>query len=296
MARNLHLRIPQPEAYAASSAFAENLGFGGFGDISAITPGSASFGPAQKKKLSEVLTDIKRLRSGTVSIDDVDEQYSFALTVRDLVIQFRSLVTPILPIHLSAQLHLIHMNELDFESASRAWAKLDALVPAVEDALASINSRPEMLLTGSLEHLLQEQGLETVSSEFKRALCAVENDPPVAITASRAAIEALLKTYITKRKLTVRRPRKIAAQLKAAMGDLGLDRADRANTDMRQVLQGLVSVVHGLADLRTHGGSAHGHGKHSPPIHAIHARLAIHAAQTFTEFFVATWNSRKDRH
>lgn len=69
---------------------------------------------------------------------------------------------------------------------------------------------PGTLLPGSLEHLLQDRELDTVRKEFGRALIAVENDPPVAITASRAAFESLLKTYIADKGLTTPRPEKTA--------------------------------------------------------------------------------------
>ena len=79
------------------------------------------------------------------------------------------------------------------------------------------------------------------------------------------------------------------------MGDLGLDPADKADKDVQNVLQSLWSVVHGISDLRTHAGSAHGRGKRPYRLHARHARLAVQASQTVIEFFVETWNYREGR-
>ena len=63
--------------------------------------------------------------------------------------------------------------------------------------------------------------------------------------------------------------------LKIAMRDLGLDPADKVDRDVRRVLQSLWSIVHGIASLRTLGGSAHGHGRRSYRLQARHARLAV---------------------
>ncbi len=249
------------------------------------TPG---FGPAQKQKLAEVLAEIRGLHFSREDGPD-----SFILTVRNLVAQLKVLAPTILPTTLSAKLNLIDVDDY-FASADEAKAALDALVPAVEDALASIDSQPGTLLSGSLGQLLQDRNLDTVSEQVERALHAAESDPPVAITAARAALESLLKVYIEDRDLTDPSRLKTGKLLKTAMGDLGLDPADKTDTDVRGVLQGLWSVVHGIADLRTHAGSAHGYGRHAYRLQARHARLAVQASQAFIEFFIETWNYRED--
>jgi hypothetical protein len=53
------------------------------------------------------------------------------------------------------------------------------------------------------------------------------------------------------------------------------------------------SVVDGIGSLRTHAGTAHGHGKRSYRVQARHARLAIHASHTLVGFFLETWDERK---
>ena len=249
------------------------------------TPG---FGRAQQEKLAEVLAEIKGLHFSREDGPD-----AFILTVRNLVAQLKVLAPTILPTTLSAKLNLIDVDDY-FASADEAKAALDALVPAVEDALASIDSQPGTLLSGALEQLLQDRNLDTVSEEVERALHAAESDPPVAITAARAALESLLKVYIEDRELTDPSRLKTGKLLKTAMGDLGLDPSDKTDTDVRGVLQGLWSVVHGIADLRTHAGSAHGYGRRAYRLQARHARLAVQASQAFIEFFIETWNYRED--
>lgn len=255
------------------------------------TPG---LGVAQKKKLAELLAEIRGFNP-SVSLDDFEGQYAFALTVHDLVVRLQALVGNILPFETELQLQSIVVDVHDLASASGARAALDALVPAVEDALAAINSQPGTLLPGALEQLLQERGLDTVSEEVERALHATESDPPVAITAARAALESLLKVYLEDKQLADPTRLKTGKLLKTAMGDLGLDPSDTTDADVRDVLQGLWSVVHGIASLRTHAGSAHGYGRRAYRLQARHARLAIQASQTFVEFFIETWNYQERR-
>ena len=162
------------------------------------TPETPGFGAAQKEKLAEVLAEIRKFHF-PVSIDDIGEQYVFALTVRDLVIRLQTLATPVLPVETMVLLNSIEVDVQDFVSASGARAELDALVPAVKDALASLDSPPDALLPGSLTQLLRDRELNAVSKEVERALLATESDPPVAITAARAALESLLKGYIEDR-------------------------------------------------------------------------------------------------
>ena len=255
-------------------------------------PETPGFGAAQQKKLTELLAEIRGFNP-SVSIDDFDSQYVFALTVRDLVVRLQALAAPILSIETMIQLQSIVVDVQDFVSASGARVELDALVPAVEDALSSIDSRLGTLLPGSLNQLLQDRELDTVSKEFERALLAAESDPPVAITAARAALESLLKIYIKDKGLAPpSRSGKIGSLLKTAMGELGLDPADKVDKDVQGALQALWSVVHSIADLRPHAGSAHGHDRRLYRLQARHARLAVQASQIFIEFFIETWNYR----
>ena len=255
------------------------------------TPG---LGLAQKEKLAELLAEIRGF-SPSVSLDDFDEQYAFGLTVRDLVVRLQTLAATILPLETEVQLQSIVVDVHDLTSTSGARAALNALVPAIEDALTSINSQSGTLLPGSLEQLLQGRGLDSVSKDVKRALDTTESDPPVAITAARAALESLLKIYIEDKELGDPRRLKTGKLLKIAMGDLGLDPADATDTDVRDVLQGLWSVVHGIASLRTHAGSAHGYGRRAYRLQARHARLATQASHSFIEFFIETWNFQDGR-
>ncbi len=65
--------------------------------------------------------------------------------------------------------------------------------------------------------------------------------------------------------------------------------------DVKKVLSGMTSAVDGIGSLRTHTGSAHGHGRRAYRLEARHARLAIHASHTLVGFFIETWDVRKQK-
>ena len=254
-----------------------------------------SVGVAQRDKLAELLAELKRPRPA-ISIYDIDAEYVFALTIREQVIRLQALAAPILRIlsgDTANRLTDITVDELDLDCASKAKAELDAIVPAIEDAL---ENQQGVLLPGSLGQLLKGRKLDTVSEEIDRALLNTVSDPPVAVSASRAALESLLKVYAEDQGLDMKWRTKTANLLGVAMGALGLDPAnEKVDRNVQNVLQSLWSVVHGISDLRTNAGAAHGYGRRRYRLQVRHARLAVQASQTFIEFFVETWNHREGR-
>ena len=75
--------------------------------------------------------------------------------------------------------------------------------------------------------------------------------------------------------------------------NLGLAPAAIVDQDINRIISGMLSVVDGIGALRTHVGSAHGHGREMYPLEPRHARLAIHAAHTLATFIVETWEAQK---
>jgi hypothetical protein len=65
-------------------------------------------------------------------------------------------------------------------------------------------------------------------------------------------------------------------------------------SDLQQIMTGMFSVTHGVAALRTHVGSAHGHDDKTEPVYPRHARLAVNAAHTLTLFILETWEAGKN--
>jgi len=82
---------------------------------------------------------------------------------------------------------------------------------------------------------------------------------------------------------------------KAASKHFGLDPSSIEDDDVKKILSGMNSVVDGIGVLRTHAGSAHGHGRKAYRLQARHARLAIHASHTLVGFLIETWDERKQK-
>jgi hypothetical protein len=149
------------------------------------------------------------------------------------------------------------------------------------------------LPTKSLNQVLKDRDLAGVAKEFERALANVEKDPPAAITAACSILEALFKVYIEDNSIEMSADQSLKPLWRVASKHLGLDPAAIEDDDVKKVLSGLNSVVDGIGSLRTHTGSAHGHGRRAYRLQARHARLAIHASHTLVGFFIETWDERK---
>ncbi len=144
----------------------------------------------------------------------------------------------------------------------------------------------------SLEDILRMRDFAGVEKEFQRSLESVESDPPAAVTAACAIIEALCKVYIQEEKLVMPSKQTIKPLWAVVQKDLGLDPGSVVDQDLQRILSGLSSVIDGVGAFRTHAGSAHGHGPTTYPVEGRHARLAIHAAHTVVAFVLESWEKK----
>ena len=93
-----------------------------------------NLGPAQEKKLRELVDQVKRSKF-SVSLDDPDQQHSYALSVRDVVVQLQILAGPLLRGDAASCLSSLDIDVHDYVSASEALATVDAILPVIEDAI-----------------------------------------------------------------------------------------------------------------------------------------------------------------
>ena len=252
-----------------------------------------TIGPAQKEKLKNTLAMARKIQQSRISLDDFDEHFAFALSLRDLIVPLKRLACPILPEAAASRLNSLDVEVNDLSSACEARAELDALVPVIEDALGSTDNPTNALFSESLKLLLRGRRLDTVSEEIERSLANVEPDPPVAITAACSALEALLKVYAEDKSLEVPTKKSLKRRWTVASKHLALDPAQERDDHANQVLSGLCSVVEGIGCLTTRTGSAYGRGRSPYRPKLRHVRLAVQASLTLVEFFVETWNERE---
>lgn len=145
----------------------------------------------------------------------------------------------------------------------------------------------------SLGDKLRDLSIAGIEEEFDRAHRFVDSDPPGAVTAASAIVEALCKTYIQENQLPLPTKQTIKHLWVVVAKDLKLSPEDVSDDDLKRILTGLSSIVDGIGAYRTHAGSAHGHGVKTHRVAPRHARLTVHAAHTLCLFVIETWQARR---
>jgi hypothetical protein len=144
--------------------------------------------------------------------------------------------------------------------------------------------------TTTLTDLIRAKDIPGVTREFQRTLSTVESDPPAAVTAACALLESLCKAYLEDNGVPLPAKQALGELYKTLRAHLKLDPSDVPAEDLKKIFSGLISMADGIASLRTHAGSAHGHGRHAYKIEARHARVAINSAHTLSVFIMETWH------
>lgn len=154
-------------------------------------------------------------------------------------------------------------------------------------------------LTGpsrSLAERIKSDGIQAIEIEYDRAYKSVESDPGAAVTAACAILESVCKCYLEEQKLSLPNKQVLGTLWPEVANHLGLSPKNVADDDLKRILQGLYSIGDGVAALRTHKGSAHGHSEGKGyRLAPRHARLAVHAAHTMAVFVLETWDARTGR-
>lgn len=145
----------------------------------------------------------------------------------------------------------------------------------------------------ALGEALKEFSVREVEEEFERAMRFVEGDPPAAVTAACAIVEAICKYYIATENLDLPSKQTVKPLWQSVSRHMKLSPEKLEDDDLKQVLTGLSSIVDGLGAFRTHAGTAHGQHKRSYKVAPRHARLVVHAAHSLCLFIIETWRARK---
>lgn len=198
---------------------------------------------------------------------------------------------------------LEELMEVDSPRMFFSDAELEKQRKRVSEILAKhgLTYRPGGMIVGgrtaiptrSLQEALRSRDLSALDVEFQRALENLEKDPPVAVTAACAIVEALCKVYIEDEGLELPSDQTVKPLWKVVQKHLGLDPAQLGDDDLKRILGGLASVVDGLGAFRSHVGSAHGRGEKAYRPAGRHARLALHSSHSLVAFVLETWDARK---
>ena len=147
----------------------------------------------------------------------------------------------------------------------------------------------------SLEESIKKRNISVLNEEFDRALRTVETSPKDALSSACNILESVCKVYIEEEALEMPAKQDLQPVCSVVRKNLGFDPSQIEDRDLKEILSGLISTVHGVGTLRTHASSAHGSGTKSYRVEPRHARLAIHAAHTVVLFVLESWDKRKKK-
>lgn len=143
----------------------------------------------------------------------------------------------------------------------------------------------------SFEVALRSRDYPTLDSEFQRSLSNCESNPEDAVTAACNILESLFKIIIEENTLQLPAEQSLIKLWEPVRKFFRLNTdAYRGEESLRNIVQGLASVIHGIAELRTQRGNAHGRGKTVYKLSSRHARLAVSASHTVARFIFDVWD------
>lgn len=161
--------------------------------------------------------------------------------------------------------------------------------------------RDNRLIVPSLSHLptlpfreaLSTLGADHITDEIDRVLASLDDDPEDAITASRALVESTCKAILEELDEPVDDSEALPVLYKRTALALGIDPTHYEAVIYKQILQGLVSTIQGLAEVRNVLGDAHGKRRAAVRAKPRHARVAAGAAWTVATFLAETLAERQ---
>lgn len=145
----------------------------------------------------------------------------------------------------------------------------------------------------SLEEQIRKRDIESLNTEFNRAIENIEANPREALSAACNILESVFKIYIEEEGLPKPKKLDLAPTWKIVREDLNFDPSKVEDRDLKEILSGMAAVVSGVGAFRTHASSAHGAGKKTYKVEPRHARLAVHASHTIALFVLESWDSKK---
>ncbi|MCQ1100366.1 abortive infection family protein, partial [Acinetobacter baumannii] len=143
--------------------------------------------------------------------------------------------------------------------------------------------------TKSLESVIKRLEIPALDQEFVRALTHVDASPREAVSAASNILESICKVYISENNLVMPNKKDLKNLFDVVRKSLNIQRDSVEDEDLLRIISGIISVVDGIASLRTHTSSAHGAGIKQYNLKPRHARLAIHAAHTIGLYILESW-------
>ncbi|MFW2124367.1 abortive infection family protein [Acinetobacter ursingii] len=120
-------------------------------------------------------------------------------------------------------------------------------------------------------------------------LCVSKFLVAIQVSAASNILESICKVYITENNLVMPNKKDLKNLFDVVRKSLKIQRESIEDEDLLRIISGIISVVDGIASLRTHTSSAHGAGIKQYNLKPRHARLAIHSAHTIGLYILESW-------
>ena len=120
----------------------------------------------------------------------------------------------------------------------------------------------------------------------------MDSSPREAVSAASNILESICRVYIEENQLNMPNKKDLKNLFDVVRKSLNINREAVEDEDLKRIISGIISVVDGIASLRTHSSSAHGAGIKQYNLRPRHARLAIHSAHTIGLFILESWKEK----
>jgi hypothetical protein len=136
-----------------------------------------------------------------------------------------------------------------------------------------------------------------LEEHLERMRANIDRDTSAVIASAKELLESVCKVILDDATVTYPASATLPELYKTVAQGLRLTRDSvpanaKGSEAAQRVLQGLVTAVQNLAELRNAIGLGHGRAQRVPALDR-HARLAMNASYTVAAFLIATWSDRK---
>ncbi len=148
-------------------------------------------------------------------------------------------------------------------------------------------------LSELLQKIDEQSDWASVQNALMAAAANAFTDPASAITASRASIESICKHICEEQGVQYKNSDDLSTLYNKTIGALSQSPSAITDASLRQIMQGSVTIINGLAALRNTFGDAHGKGKEAPRTPESYGLLSVNIAVGITRLLLDL-HSRQD--
>lgn len=132
-----------------------------------------------------------------------------------------------------------------------------------------------------------------VNSKINTMTDAVNKDTDLAIGTAKELLETTCKSFLKQKAITIETDWTLPQLIKATTNSLDFapkeaDDPDKAEKSIKQILGGITSIVHGLAELRNSYGTGHGKDANFKGLEIKYAKLFVGVVSEIAIFYLAT--------